>query len=167
MHKTYPYMPLLKEESLLFPLLRPQRCRVYIYRPKYRETKEEFDRGCRGRRLKKIQNTGNASVEAKEKKEKGSCGNQKALEPLSSDGWFLGPWSFGSSALKGPSEIYMEIANLRSGFTNASKTSERNDSCAPRGGWKETRQGSGASRREKPRGDSFPIVTRGGKGLRG
>lgn len=31
MHKTYPYMPLLKEESLLFPLLRPQRCRVYIY----------------------------------------------------------------------------------------------------------------------------------------
>lgn len=70
MHKTYPYIPLLKEESLLFPLLRPQRCRVYIYRPKYRETKEEFDRGCRGRRLKKIQNTGNASVEAKKKKDR-------------------------------------------------------------------------------------------------
>lgn len=51
--------------------------------------KQEFDRGYR-EKVKENKRTRNASVEAKGK-EKGSCGNQKAPEPLSSDGWFLGP----------------------------------------------------------------------------
>lgn len=89
MHKTYPYIPLFKEESLLFPLLRPQRCRVYIYRPKYRETKEEFDRGCRGRRLKKIQN-GKRERRGEGKEREGKLWKSKSSR-ASIVGWLV-PW---------------------------------------------------------------------------
>lgn len=60
---------------------------IYTYRPKYRETKEEFDRGYIGRRLKKIQN----EKHERRKKEREAVEIKKALEPLSSDGWFLDP----------------------------------------------------------------------------
>lgn len=87
-------------------------------------------------------------------------------------GGFLGPWSVRPAALKGPSEIYMEIADRYSAFTNASKTSERNDFLR----WlfwsgKETKRSKRqwvmalVHREEHVEnwGDSLPIVTRDAK----